>query len=106
MKHRRFLGLLVAALFAPTVLAPNVFAQETRPAPDSQVKPTDVKVAPAVTPAIPVATFSQQGDVKIIHMKPPVIVRSVHPERPVWRFLPDESEPTVRRVVTLHVSKK
>jgi len=38
--------------------------------------------------------------------KPPVIVRSIHPERPIWRFLPDETEPTVRRVVTLHVSKK
>jgi hypothetical protein len=38
--------------------------------------------------------------------KPPVIVRSVHPERPIWRFLPDESVPAVRRVVTLHVTKK
>jgi len=38
--------------------------------------------------------------------KPPVTVRSIHPERPIWRFLPDETEPTVRRVVTLHVTKK
>jgi len=29
----------------------------------------------AASSAIPVATFSQQGDVKVIHMKPPVIVR-------------------------------
>jgi len=47
MKHRRFLGLLVAALFAPTV-----FAQESKPAPDTQGKPSDVKVAPGVTPAV------------------------------------------------------
>lgn len=54
MKHRRFLGLLVAALFAPTV-----FAQESKPAPD-QGKPTEIKVAPAVTP--PVAPQPARGN--------------------------------------------
>jgi hypothetical protein len=38
--------------------------------------------------------------------KPPVIARSLHSERPIFRFLPDESVPAVRRIVTLHVSKK
>jgi mono/diheme cytochrome c family protein len=37
---------------------------------------------------------------------PPMIVRSRHSERPIWRFLPDESKPVVRRVITLHVANK
>ncbi|MFO1446557.1 MAG: translation initiation factor IF-2 [Opitutaceae bacterium] len=46
----------------------------TGPKPPPSFLSANPPAAP-VAPAIPVATFSQQGDVKIIHMKPPVIVR-------------------------------
>ncbi len=36
--------------------------------------PPAIAVPPA-QPAVPVATFSQQGDIKVIHMKPPIVVR-------------------------------
>ena len=71
------------AVSAPPPLAPPsaptpVRPVATPPLPLATARPPGsgpVPLASPSAPAVPVATFSQQGDIKIIHMKPPVLVR-------------------------------
>jgi len=49
---------------------PSFGARASAPLP-----PGGMATSAAASTAVPVATFSQQGDVKVIHMKPPIVVR-------------------------------
>jgi len=63
---------------APPSTPPPVRSIAAPPLPPSASRPPSsgpIPLASPSAPAVPVATFSQQGDLKIIHMKPPVLVR-------------------------------
>ena len=72
-----------APVSAPPPLSPPSAPTPSRPVatpplPLATARPAGsgpVPLASPAAPAVPVATFSQQGDIKIIHMKPPVLVR-------------------------------
>ncbi|HTB79553.1 MAG TPA: translation initiation factor IF-2 [Opitutaceae bacterium] len=59
------------ALARPAPIPPQAPAAKTSPSPSPS--PTPVRVATPAAPSVPVVT--QNGDVKTIHLKPPVIVR-------------------------------
>jgi translation initiation factor IF-2 len=71
------------AVSAPPPLVPPAAPAPSRPVATPPLPPaaarspgsSPIPLASPSAPAVPVATFSQQGDLKIIHMKPPVLVR-------------------------------
>ncbi len=60
-------------LVPPPALPPRTFPPPMAPKPAAAAAPQPF--VPPVQPALPVATYTQQGDIRIIHMKPPVVVR-------------------------------
>lgn len=66
---------------APQAPAPVSAPRPPMPIPGAPKPPPAIVSAPAATPAIPLAppaqtaTITTEGDIKIIHLKPPVIVR-------------------------------